>query len=97
MKLTLWIAEQTEDYSCYNLVSKTRTQLLKDIGANHNSVAFKKVYKIEIEYTDAFRLFMRATGECGGRSPHGYHIVSAFKIVPNKKRPGLALKKLTVD
>lgn len=65
MKLTVWIAEQNSDSTCYNIVGKTKKEVLHRV-ANHGG-AFEAPVKVVIEYKDAFDLFERLTDEGGGR------------------------------
>lgn len=70
MKLTVWIAEQNQDSSAYNIVTRTKREALAEMRARP-STEWEGPVKVTIEYQDAFDLFTRATGESGGR--HAYY------------------------
>ena len=75
-KLKLWIATQTEDSSCYNLIAKTRKELLNKIKDNFH-VQYETIGQYEIIYKDAFHLFEWVTGEGAGRN-------TSYKILSEK-------------
>jgi hypothetical protein len=67
--LTYWVAERTDDASCYSLIGKTRksVQAQLDTG-NWSHATFDPIVKKTIEYKDAFDLFDYLTSEDGGRT-----------------------------
>jgi hypothetical protein len=69
MKLTVWIAPQDQDRTCYNIVARTKQDALAQIAANQ-STRYEAPKKVVIEYRDAFDLFERVTGAGGGRSTY---------------------------
>lgn len=64
--LTVWIAEQSDDASAYNIVAPTKKEALRQISL-HRHMTFEPPVKVVINYRNAFDLFDRATGENGGR------------------------------
>ena len=65
MKLTVWIAEQNSDSACYNIVGKTKKEVLHKVAVHGGK--FEAPVKVVINYKDAFDLFERLTDEDGGR------------------------------
>jgi len=66
-KLTVWIAEQSDDHPAYNIVARTKKDALRQI-AERPSTDFEAPRKVELFYRDAFDLYEMVTGEGGGRS-----------------------------
>ena len=64
--LTVWIAEQSDDSSAYNIVAPTKKEALRQIE-ERSHMTFDPPVKVTIYYRNAFDLFDRATGENGGR------------------------------
>jgi len=78
-KLTFWIAEQHDDADCYNLVARTRKDLIAKVReytgkdqypTNAHQGRYDAPKKVVIEYKDAFDLFDWVTSEGGGRHSH---------------------------
>lgn len=67
MKLTVWIATQSADSQCYNVVARTKKAALEQIANSYRPSEYSAPKKIVIEYKDAFDLFEYVTGEAGGR------------------------------
>lgn len=70
-RLTFWISEQTKDHSCYNLVGRTRDEVMYQLAMRPDSGDYSKPKRVVLDYTDAFDLFERVTAEGGGR--HAYY------------------------
>lgn len=66
MKLTVWIAAQEGDATCYNIVARTKKDALAQM-AQRSDTAWSAPIKRVIEYRDAFDLFEYLTSEGGGR------------------------------
>lgn len=64
--LTYWVARQHADSACYNLVARTKKELLLRIAENP-STKYEAPIKETVTYKDAFDLFEWVTGEGGGR------------------------------
>ena len=78
-KLTFWIAEQHDDSDCYNLVARTRKDLIAKVRdytgkdqypTNAHQGRHDAPKKVVVEYKDAFDLFDLLTSESGGRHSH---------------------------
>lgn len=66
MKLIFWIAEQSDDDPCYNIIARTKKDALAQIAARPNT-EFTPPRRVELYYKDGFHLFDMVTGEGGGR------------------------------
>ena len=78
-KLKIWIASQSEDSSCYNLISKTKKDLLIQIK-KHDHIKYNTIGLYEIFYNNAFDLFDYVTSESGGRNPNIYKKINEKTI-----------------
>ena len=91
MKLKYWVSPQYKENPAYNVIGKTRKEVLDNIPKKRVDLAyhgdykvdFTELYHMEMEYQDKFDLFAVATGIDGGRSPAGGTVVS--KSVKGKK------------
>jgi len=77
-KLKIWIAKQTEDGTCYNLIGKTKKEVSEKIKF-HAHIKFDTIGRYEVSYKDAFDLFDWATSEAGGRDG-SYKVLSEETI-----------------
>jgi hypothetical protein len=66
---TYWVAERTDDATCYSLIGKTRkaVQAMLDSG-EHDHATYEPIVKKTFQYKDAFDLFDFITSEEGGRT-----------------------------
>ncbi len=82
MKLKLWIGQQTDDAAAYNVVAKTKKEAQAQMIAKKAYIRYEALYRVEIEYQDAFDLFKISTGEWGGRYPEtgAYDIISKYNV-----------------
>jgi hypothetical protein len=81
MKIKLWIATQEQDSSCYNLIAKTKKELLQQIE-KHSHVRYCEIAQVESNFRDAFDMFDWVTSENGGRSIYTFDkIISKSKVV----------------
>ena len=81
MKLKLWIATQNEDSSCYNLIAKTKKELLKKIAANSHT-QYDEIAQVEATFKDAFDMVDWVTGESGGRETYTFDKVISKTQLP---------------
>jgi len=78
MKLTFWVAIQEQDSACYNLVGRTKKEVLDKITRQHYGDEYNQLAHVEIEYDNGFQLFDMLTGE-GGNSYRG--VIAGDKIL----------------
>lgn len=77
MKLKFWMAAQEEDRDCYNIIGRTKKEVIEEV---RSSDRYKTLYHLEIEYKDAFELFEKATNEGGGRNVYIANVLSVRKL-----------------
>ena len=70
-KLVYWVAVQNEDNACYNIVAKTKKDCLQQIASTDawwGPSGYEAPIKKEVQYTDAFDLLDKVTGDSCYRS-----------------------------
>lgn len=68
MKLTYWVANCTNDHSCYNIRAKTKKEVLA-MMANYTATDFSAPKKVTVEFNDSFDLMLQCID---GESYGGY-------------------------
>lgn len=66
--LKYWIAECTNDATCYSLVGKTKNEVWQQVLSNTSSLKFEAPIQRAVVYKDTFDLFDWLTSEGGGRA-----------------------------
>jgi len=80
MKIKLWIATQEQNSSHYNLIAKTKKELLQQM-AKYSHVRYDEIAQVESTFRDAFDMFEWVTSESGGRSIYTFDkIISKQKV-----------------
>jgi hypothetical protein len=80
-KFRCYIAEQDEDSHCYNIIARTKKELIKKMEESSHVTFFSAAY-VELIYNDMFDMVDILTGEGGGRD-----IGSFFQVIRSYDTP----------
>ena len=96
--MKVWLAIQETDSQCYNLLHKTKKDLLKDLetDSNYRWQEFEDVFQLDIDTSDIFKLICYLTDENGGR--HQYmgiydSRIARYEIISKHGKLGLIRKE----
>lgn len=64
--MIIWLATQKRDAECYNLIAKSKKDLVKRLE-NYDPGEYREAWKLDIDCTDIFNLVSYLTSEGGGR------------------------------
>jgi hypothetical protein len=93
--MKIWIAEQNQDAMCYNLISQTKKDLIKELKHNHETnygYPCDRAYQMDIDTSNLFKLIEHLTSEDGGRCLCMGKIVNEYKII--NKAGNFSFKKI---
>ena len=65
-KLKAFIAEQGDDHRCFNILAKTKKDMVQQME-DSGHVTYTRAAQVVLEYRDGFELAKLLTGESGGR------------------------------
>ncbi len=98
--MKIWLAEQDTDAECYNVIAKTKKDLLEQLGENTPNPgdyyegyrAYKEIFQIKVNVSDLFELLDRALGEGGGKNRWLGEVIEEYTLV-EKGNGKLGLKR----
>lgn len=64
--MIMWIAIQENDGDCYNLITKTKSELLKKL--KQETSHYSEAYQMDVDCSNIFALLENVLGEGGGKN-----------------------------